>query len=271
MAVEPVTDKTTPDGLVETDPPPGDPFSEGDDHLRLIKVVMQNFYNDFTDERSTRKVVIPLELETVTFSLGAASGHEGEYYFMTPSDVTTYLTGTEVAALAGSINTKGVVWAQPETENNGATQLAEWILIVNEEDAQEYILTLNTPDDPAEGTPLFRDGTDFISMRQIAKDAQTFTGGNWFVESLGGGSSMMVMQNDGANVRAGTTGTLSKDSGGSAFALLLTAGDATLIFFKNTDTFLNQFPADLVTSQNYAYLNFQDTKRLFAFDFRITR
>ena len=50
MSVEPWDGGSLPDVLVESNPPSDDPVSQGDDHLRLVKTVVSNFYTLYLDE-----------------------------------------------------------------------------------------------------------------------------------------------------------------------------------------------------------------------------
>ena len=47
MAVEPHDGSSLPDVLVESNPPSDDPVNQGDDHLRLLKIVTSNFYTQY--------------------------------------------------------------------------------------------------------------------------------------------------------------------------------------------------------------------------------
>lgn len=47
MAVEPHDGSSLPDVLVENNPLSDDPVAQGDDHLRLLKIVVKNFYTQY--------------------------------------------------------------------------------------------------------------------------------------------------------------------------------------------------------------------------------
>ena len=50
MAVEPHDGSSLPNILVPANPPSDDPVAQGDDHLRLLKIVVQNFYTAYLAE-----------------------------------------------------------------------------------------------------------------------------------------------------------------------------------------------------------------------------
>jgi hypothetical protein len=47
MAIEPHDGASLPDALVENNPPSDDPVGQGDDHLRLLKITVKNFYTQY--------------------------------------------------------------------------------------------------------------------------------------------------------------------------------------------------------------------------------
>lgn len=51
MAVEPFDPSSLPDVLEKSLPLSDDPIGQGDDHIRLLKTVVQNMYNDYLSEK----------------------------------------------------------------------------------------------------------------------------------------------------------------------------------------------------------------------------
>lgn len=102
MAVEPHDGASLPDVLVETNPLSDDPINEGDDHLRLVKITLVNFYTlyqsavvDFGGRLDA------LELVAATGDADTLDGQHGAFY----QDAANINAGILAAArLSGTYN-----------------------------------------------------------------------------------------------------------------------------------------------------------------------
>ncbi len=90
MGLETFTPDSTPDILDTSWPAAEDPLNKGDDHLRLIKTVVKNFWEKFYDSGSglASTAIIPPAVN----SADAGSGFGGfRYEVVTESDSTKTL------------------------------------------------------------------------------------------------------------------------------------------------------------------------------------
>jgi len=79
MAVEPHDGSSLPDILVPANPPSDDPVAQGDDHLRLLKIVVQNFYTAYLAELLAAQTrLTTLETLTASGSVGDANKLGGQ-------------------------------------------------------------------------------------------------------------------------------------------------------------------------------------------------
>ena len=79
MAVEPHDGSSLPNILVPANPPSDDPVAQGDDHLRLLKIVVQNFYTAYLAELLAAQTrLTTLETLTASGSVGDANKLGGQ-------------------------------------------------------------------------------------------------------------------------------------------------------------------------------------------------
>ena len=71
---------------METNPTATDPFSEGDDHIRNIKITLKNFFTDFTNR--TKAQIGLGNVQNYGVATAITGGADNEY--VTPANIVSF-------------------------------------------------------------------------------------------------------------------------------------------------------------------------------------